>query len=137
MPSQLLFLAEMPPYPCLKSIHCGANVCIVSEQSRSELLLNGMTASMPESYVDKLASSKIVSVNHLLPSVSRKIEWPEQKRDVILIGTRGLGWFLPLELPKTVRSNFDSDKKFEKWRFREDQFSRQKLRRAFTSKCRL
>ncbi len=68
----------------------GFNVLILPiEQSRSELLLKGMTASMPESYVDKLASSKIVSVNHLLPSVSRRVQWPEHDREVILIGTRG------------------------------------------------
>ena len=44
---------------------------------------------MPESYVDKLANSDIVTVNHLLPSVTRRIAWPEQDRDVILVGTRG------------------------------------------------
>ena len=68
----------------------GFNVLILpAEQSRSELLLNGMTATMPESYVDKLAQSKIVTVNHLLPSVTRRVEWPEKDREVILIGTRG------------------------------------------------
>ena len=68
----------------------GFNVLILpKEQSRSEMLLNGITATMPESYVDKLAASKIVTVNHLLPSVSQKAHWPERDRDVILIGTRG------------------------------------------------
>jgi len=68
----------------------GFNILILpKEQSRSELLLNGMTATMPESYVDKLGRSDIVTVNHLLPSVTRRILWPEQDREVILIGTRG------------------------------------------------
>lgn len=68
----------------------GFNVLIIpEEQSRSEMQLNGITATMPESYVDKLAESKIVTVNHLLPSVSQKTRWPEEDRDVILIGTRG------------------------------------------------
>jgi len=68
----------------------GFNILILPEdQSRSELLLNGMTATMPESYVDKLAQSKIVTVNHLLPSVTKRITWPERDKEVILIGTRG------------------------------------------------
>ena len=68
----------------------GFNILILpQEQSRSELLLNGMTATMPESYVDKLGQSDIVTVNHLLPSVTRRVLWPEQDREVILIGTRG------------------------------------------------
>ncbi|MEZ6129243.1 MAG: FtsX-like permease family protein [Planctomycetaceae bacterium] len=68
----------------------GFNILILpQEQSRSELMLNGMTATMPEAYVEKLASSNIVTVNHLLPSVTRRVRWPERDRDVILIGTRG------------------------------------------------
>ena len=68
----------------------GFNILILpKEQSRSELLLNGMTATMPESYVDKLGQSNIVTVNHLLPSVTRRVLWSEQNREVILIGTRG------------------------------------------------
>ena len=68
----------------------GFNILILpKEQSRSELLLNGMTATMPEGYVEKLGQSSIVTVNHLLPSVTRRVLWPEHNREVILIGTRG------------------------------------------------
>jgi putative ABC transport system permease protein len=69
----------------------GFNVLILPEdQNLSELHLSGgLSATMPESYVDKLAGSDIVTVNHLLPSVTRRITWPEQERDVILVGTRG------------------------------------------------
>jgi putative ABC transport system permease protein len=68
----------------------GFNILILpKEQSRSELLLNGMTATMPENYVERLGQSNIVTVNHLLPSVTRRVAWPEQDREVILIGTRG------------------------------------------------
>jgi putative ABC transport system permease protein len=69
----------------------GFNVLILPEdQELSELHLSGgLSATMPESYVDKLAGSDIVTVNHLLPSVTRRITWPEQDRDVILVGTRG------------------------------------------------
>ncbi|MEO1982297.1 MAG: hypothetical protein ABGZ24_17410, partial [Fuerstiella sp.] len=68
----------------------GFNILIIpQEQSRSEMLLDGMTATMPEIYVEKLGQSKIVTINHLLPSVTRRVSWPEHDRDVILIGTRG------------------------------------------------
>ena len=69
----------------------GFNVLILpEEQDLSELHLSGgLSATMPESYVDKLANSKIVTVNHLLPSVTRRIDWPEQDREIILVGTRG------------------------------------------------
>jgi putative ABC transport system permease protein len=44
---------------------------------------------MPEDYVTKLANSEIVTVRHLLPSLQQKMVWPERKRTIILIGTRG------------------------------------------------
>ncbi|MBC8473143.1 MAG: ABC transporter permease [Planctomycetes bacterium] len=44
---------------------------------------------MSEDYVHRLADSGIVTVRHFLPSLQQKIEWPEQKRKVILVGTRG------------------------------------------------
>jgi putative ABC transport system permease protein len=47
------------------------------------------TTYMPESYVDRLADSDIVSVRHILPSLQQKIRWPERKRTIILMGTRG------------------------------------------------
>ena len=44
---------------------------------------------MPEEYIHKLADSGIVTVRHFLPSLQQKIEWPERKRKIILVGTRG------------------------------------------------
>ena len=44
---------------------------------------------MPEEYVNRLASSGTVIVRHFLPSLQQKLEWPEVKRKIILIGTRG------------------------------------------------
>jgi ABC-type lipoprotein release transport system permease subunit len=70
----------------------GFNVLIVPEtQDLSELHLNGtLTETMPESYTEKLATSSIITVNHLLPCVTKRIKWPEQDNlDVILYGTRG------------------------------------------------
>ncbi|MDA0284887.1 MAG: FtsX-like permease family protein [Planctomycetota bacterium] len=69
----------------------GFNVLIVPEnQDLSELHLNGtLTETIPESYVDKLANSKIVTINHLLPSVTKRVKWPEKEMDIIVQGTRG------------------------------------------------
>lgn len=44
---------------------------------------------MPEDYAHRLADSGIVTVRHILPSLQQKIEWPERKRKIILMGTRG------------------------------------------------
>ncbi len=44
---------------------------------------------MPEDAVDRLAGSGIVVARHFLPSLRQRIEWPEMKRTIILIGSRG------------------------------------------------
>ncbi len=44
---------------------------------------------MPEDYVNRLADSGVVTVRHFLPSLQQKIEWPERKRTIILVGARG------------------------------------------------
>lgn len=69
----------------------GFNVLILPEnQDPAELHLHGsLSETMPESYVQRLAESKIMTVNHLLPTVLMQVRWPEQDLDVILYGTRG------------------------------------------------
>lgn len=69
----------------------GFNILILPEQQDlSELHVEGtLSSTMPEEYVDRLANSRIVTVNHLLPMVMQKIRWDEQDRTVILVGTRG------------------------------------------------
>jgi len=48
---------------------------------------------MPEEYAARLANSRIITVRHLLPVLQQKVKWPEKKRTIILVGTRG-------EIPK-------------------------------------
>jgi putative ABC transport system permease protein len=69
----------------------GFNVYIFPEgQELSEVYSQGFASkTMPEDYVNTLANSKIVTVNHLLPTLTRKLKWPEEERTVILIGIRG------------------------------------------------
>ncbi|RPJ61310.1 MAG: ABC transporter permease [Acidobacteria bacterium] len=48
-----------------------------------------VSAFMPDSYATRLAAAKIVTIRHLLPSLEEKVKWPEKKRTIVLIGTRG------------------------------------------------
>ncbi len=69
----------------------GFNIHIYPEgQDMSEVYSQGYASkTMPEDYVTKLAESKIATINHLLPSLIRKLKWPEQSRTIVLIGIRG------------------------------------------------
>ena len=47
--------------------------------------------TMPEDYVQRLAQSKdVIKVNHLRPALIRKLNWPEKKQPIILMGVRGI-----------------------------------------------
>ncbi|MCK5174425.1 MAG: hypothetical protein KAR47_13605 [Planctomycetes bacterium] len=69
----------------------GFNVVILpKEQNLADWYADDFGSKyMPEEYVNKLANSEIVTIRHLLPSLQQKIMWPEKKRKIILIGTRG------------------------------------------------
>jgi putative ABC transport system permease protein len=69
----------------------GFNVLILpKEQDLGDLFTKDYAERfMPEEYVDRLARSKVVTIQHLLPSLQQKLKWPEQERTVILMGVRG------------------------------------------------
>jgi putative ABC transport system permease protein len=69
----------------------GFNLLILpSDQDLTEFWEKGhATSTMPEENVRKLADSGSMLIRHLLPIVQQKVFWTEQKRRVILIGTRG------------------------------------------------
>lgn len=46
-------------------------------------------ALMPEEYAHVLASNRVMTINHVLPTLTCKVKWPEQQRKVILMGVRG------------------------------------------------
>ncbi len=69
----------------------GFNIYIFPEgQELSEVYEQGYASkTMPEEYVTRLAQSDIVTVNHLLPTLTQVTDWPEYKRKIVLIGIRG------------------------------------------------
>ena len=69
----------------------GFNVLILPrEQDLGDLYAEQqVSAHMPESYVDSLANSGLLTVRHLLPSLQQKVFWAEQGRTVLVTGVRG------------------------------------------------
>lgn len=70
----------------------GFNIYIFPEgQDMQEVYSQGYASkTMPESYVDKLAETPtLAKINHLLPSLTQKMLWPEQKRTIVLVGIKG------------------------------------------------
>ncbi len=69
----------------------GFNLLILpKDQNLSDLYADNFAAkTMPEEFAAKLAQSKIATINHVLPSLQRKIKWPEKDCTIILFGTRG------------------------------------------------
>lgn len=46
-------------------------------------------ALMPEEYAARLAKSRVATINHVLPTLTQKVKWPERQRKVVLMGVRG------------------------------------------------
>lgn len=69
----------------------GFNVLILpKDQNLNDFYSQNYAAKfMPEAYVNKLSNSRMVTVRHLLPTLEQKVEWPEKKRTIILVGIRG------------------------------------------------
>jgi len=73
------------------TVKLGFNVLILpKEQNLADLYVDDYASwYMPETNVRKLANSRIMTINHLLPVLQRKLKWPERERTILLIGTRG------------------------------------------------
>ena len=81
----------------------GFNVLILpQDQSLNDFYAeNYANKTMPESYAQTLANAPdVVTIRHLLPMLQAKLEWPEQKRKILLIGVKG-------EMPWGHRGNKD------------------------------
>ena len=69
----------------------GFNVLILpKDQNLSDLYADDYASKyMPEEYASLLAKSRVVTINHILPSLQQKVKWPEYERTVLLMGVRG------------------------------------------------
>jgi len=84
-------MAELTDVTRKAMLKLGFNVVILpKDQNLADWYSDDYASKyMPEDYVHRLADSGIVTVRHFLPSLQQKIEWPERKRKIILVGTRG------------------------------------------------
>lgn len=82
----------------------GFNILILPVKQHLEELYAEDYASecMPEWYVDTLAHSGIITVQHLLPVLQRKVKWTEARRTIIVVGTRGEVPLLHAEMKKPI-----------------------------------
>ncbi len=69
----------------------GYNVLILHENQDIDELeqLGYPTHYMPEDYAQRLADEKISTLNHLLPLLQERVNWPERGSEVLLTGVRG------------------------------------------------
>jgi hypothetical protein len=70
----------------------GYNVLVLAkEQDLSRFYAQGVAeTTMPEAYVKRLSESRVITVQHLMPTLQERIEWPEkQKFPILFMGTRG------------------------------------------------
>ena len=70
----------------------GFNVLIVpKDQQLGEMYAEDFASrTMPETYATRLAESQVVTVNHLLPTLERRLQWPERRdRTILISGVRG------------------------------------------------
>lgn len=73
------------------TVNLGFNVLVLPEaQNLGDLFADDYAAeTMPEEYAERLARSRVATINHVLPSLQRKVKWPEQNRTILLMGVRG------------------------------------------------
>lgn len=72
-------------------LQLGFNVFIVPKGAQATDVYGnrGEMKEMPEEYAERLAAAGIVTINHLLPSLTAATPWPEQQTRVLLTGIRG------------------------------------------------
>ena len=71
----------------------GFNILILpKDQNLSDFYADNFgVQTMPETHVQSLAANRdIFTIRHLRPALIRKLDWPEQGRQVILMGVRGV-----------------------------------------------
>ena len=69
-------------------LELGFNLKIIPEE-QSVSTPDDKALYLPETYAAKLKQSRLMSINHVLPYLQKKVWWPERKRWVTLYGTPG------------------------------------------------
>jgi putative ABC transport system permease protein len=73
------------------ALEVGFNVFIVPREAPPESHVDAPLDErlMPEEYVDRLAAADILTIDHLLPSLTHRLWWPELQTHLFLTGIRG------------------------------------------------
>jgi ABC-type lipoprotein release transport system permease subunit len=73
------------------TVRMGFNILILpKDQNLGDFYADDYASrTMPEDYAERLGASGVATINHILPSLQRKLRWQEQERTVLLIGVRG------------------------------------------------
>lgn len=73
------------------TVRMGFNILILpKDQNLGDFYADDYASrTMPEEYAERLGASGVATINHILPSLQRKLRWQEQERTVLLIGVRG------------------------------------------------
>lgn len=73
------------------TVRMGFNILILpKDQNLGDFYADDYASrTMPEEYAERLGASGVATINHILPSLQRKLRWREQERTVLLIGVRG------------------------------------------------
>lgn len=84
-------LAEMQDEMRKATLKLSFNLLILPEgQDLRTWYTDGVIeGTMPEDYVNRLATCGIVTVRHFLPIVQRRLWWEERDRRIILVGSKG------------------------------------------------
>ena len=74
-----------------RKINLSFNLLILpKDQNLADLYADDFAVKdMPEEYAQKLVKAKVITINHVLPTLQQKLKWPEQERTIILVGIRG------------------------------------------------
>lgn len=70
---------------------------------RSAIFLN-------EKEVDTLATARLETINHLRPILRERVRWPEQDRDIVLVGVRGEVYIKAPRWQKPIEEAIAADK---------------------------
>ncbi|MBI5726006.1 MAG: FtsX-like permease family protein [Planctomycetes bacterium] len=73
------------------TVRMGFNLLILPEGQTLSGLYDDQAQQkfMPDEYAAKLASEKVITINHVLPALTQSVKWPERNRRIILTGVKG------------------------------------------------